>query len=368
MSIAMLCSNMHSLMGRQLVEASVFAASLWVSAVAVAEETEGTPALAQQPQSQAAAPSVLVSEPLPDETPPAPPTPAPELPAAAMPPPWLPLAPGTTFALPPSPSDTPLVAASVSTAGLGALLMLVGAITLTQASAGEYCGATGCTERVDQSIVNAGASLIGAGAGGLVAGGLGALVFTSAPVTGSKGRQSEPVMLTGLSLTAFGLTAFGVGWGQAATYDSDFDDLSTAWPWFLTSGLGLAAGVPMFLVGAQRDFGVAPRRPAETMTHSSLGMAISGSILVGLAGVANLVGTGFVLADVLGDGALGGYGAIVIGPMLGGGSALLSAVGTPLMVLGLRREPTAGTAEQPLAALPELRFGPTGMNVAWSLP
>ena len=351
----------------------MLAASLWVSAVAVADETEGDPALGQQPQSQAAPPNVLVSEPLPDETPPAPPppappSPAPELPAAAMPPPWLPLAPGTTFALAPSPSDTPLVVASVSTAGLGALLMLVGAITLTQSSAGEYCGATGCIERVDQSIVNAGASLIGAGAGGLVAGGLGALVFTSAPVAGSKGRQSEPVMLTGLSLTAFSLSAFGVGWGQAATYDSDFEDLSTAWPWFLTSGLGLAAGVPMFLVGAQRDFGAAPNMPLETMKHSSLGMAISGSILVGLAGVANLVGTGFVLADVLGDGALGGYGAIVIGPILGGGSALLSAVGTPLMVLGLRREPAAGTAAQPLAALPELRFGPTGMNVAWSLP
>ncbi len=344
-------------MNRCWLEASILAAISLVPAVTVTAE-EALPS--EQP-------SVQASAPLPDEIPPAPPTAGLGLVEAVAPPPWLPLAPSTSFVVPPSPSDLPLVMASVSSAGLGALLVLAGAITLTQSTVGEYCGATGCVERVDQSIVNAGASLLGAGAGSIVAGGLGALAHGAAPIRGSRGRQDEPVMLTGLGLTSFGLSAFGIGWAQAATYDSDFDDLSTAWPWFLTSGLGMAAGIPMFLVGAKRDLGPAVRTSSPVMTHSSIGMAVTGSILVGIAGVANLVGTGFVLADVLGDGALGGYGAIVIGPILGGGSALLSAVGTPLMVLGLRREATTGNADQ-AQTLPELQLGPTGMNLTWRLP
>jgi hypothetical protein len=278
------------------------------------------------------------------------------------------------IALQPLPESTSDISAFegalfVGVPAVGLLMVLTGSIVYSQAPGDELCGLSGCVTRRSRLLENAGTSLM---AGGL---GLTVSAFSLAAFAGGvpagRERRSKPVALLGYGLVAGSLASLGVGIAQGATYDSDFDDLSTAWPWWFASGLGAVAGIPLLAVGSSLEPLPEPQTGGVALEHHSIPMAVTGGVFVGLGGLAALAGSVIGVAD-LSTGAFGGYGAILLGPSLFGGSMVLAAVGVPLMVVGLRREAVgvarSGPTSAEAALVPQLSVGPLGASATWGLP
>jgi hypothetical protein len=273
---------------------------------------------------------------------------------------------------PPSPSEEISVVEGVlfgGVPGVGLLLTLVGAGVYAAAPGDEVCGLTGCATRRSRVLENAGLSLMAGGLGLTVSGFT--LLGLAAGVPEGRERRSLPLAALGYGLVASSLASLGVGIAQGATYDSDFEDLSTAWPWWLASGLGATVGIPLLALGSSLSPLPRPSATGVALEHHSIPMAVTGGVFVGLGGLAAIAGSAIGLADIT-TGVFGGFGAILIGPSLFGGSMVLAAVGVPLMVVGLRREAVDAARSAPTSAdaalVPRLSVGPLGASATWELP
>jgi hypothetical protein len=345
-----------------------------VIAVAVPLAAVAQPA---EPENARAPEPGAVDEATPSETPP-PPELTPEPPAVviAQPPVVGPVAPVFEARIAEGPPKVDVMLGyGLSTLALGAVLALSGGITIAARGAPpEYCGPTGCIERVDRHAENIGADLTGAGAGFALVGGASLIAWAADKPTGTERRRSVPLITAGFGMTAFSAAGLGLGIAQAATYAREEADFSTSWPLFVSSGLLAAAGIPLLAIGAtNRD----DRQRAEVAENERLladprvpkkrrstGMVIGGAILTGLGGLAALAGTGTLIADVAafdGPSLLTGLVAL---PTLGG-SVLLSSIGIPLLVVGNRKvvDESRGTS----AGLPAVTLGAGGLQASWRL-
>ncbi len=318
------------------------------------------------------------SDALPSETPP-PPVVPPEPPPAVLSPDKqmypLPQRPPRVDQDGPPPAIDLMLPFGASSAILGGALLLSGGITLAAAPGAEdYCTVSGCVARErSRAFENVGVDLLGAGAGFAFVGGIGLLAWADSRPQGGERRHSVPLMSTGFSMTAFGAAGLGLGLGQTLTYKRDELDFSTSLPLFFTSGLLLAAGIPLWTMGANnRD---APERAARAererriadplipKRRKSAGRVVAGSILTGLGGLGGLAGTIVLIAD----GAAGGpsfVSAIIAGPALGAG-ALFAGIGVPLILSGntivIEDEETADKL------VPEVSVGASGLGATWRL-
>jgi hypothetical protein len=269
----------------------------------------------------------------------------------------------------PAPSLDWLMPTASTSAGVGLVFILSGAVILGTAGGDEYCGIGGCVERPDKRDENLGASLLGAGVGFAATGGLGMVGTLDLP-RGTERRRSQPLMVTGFSLTSLAAAGLGVGIAQAATY-APGDQLSTTWPWIMASTITAGVGIPMLAVGstkrtqtereADRARDAAIRDPNVPKKLYSPGMVAGGSVLTGLGGTSVLGATGLFFADV----ALGGpsEGASAVAGVAMGVGTVLTAAGIPLIVAGATREIDAEAA--PPHYVPELRTSGTGISAAW---
>lgn len=302
--------------------------------------------------------------PLPPEPPPSPPvTERPSWPAA-----FRPLIPPAD-APPTTDLTLPFAASSLA---LGGVLLLSGGIAYAAAPGGEeYCTVTGCVTRpAGRELENIGADLMGAGGGFALVGGIGMLAWADSRPRGTERRHSVPMMTAGFSMTAFGAAGFGLGLGQTLTYAHE-PDTSTSWPLFFTSGVLLASGIPLWVIGAnnrdaeERALRAEQERvladPRVAKTRRSVPRVVGGAILTGLGGLGGLAGTGIFLFDM----AAGGpsfVSAIIAAPCLGAG-ALFAGIGVPLIVSGNEKVPEGSRVADPL--MPAITAGPAGLAASW---
>ncbi len=331
------------------------------------------PPLAQPAPADTPAPPELppASEgPLPSEVPPPPPPiePEPAVPVLIPQPPPPPTFTGDTSRARKLDLMLPMAASSLV---LGGALVLTGAIPLgVGGDDNEYCGFSGCVDRVDRVPDNIAASMIGAGSGFALVGGLGMLAWGVDAPTGTERRRSEPLMVTGYSMTALAGASVGLGIGQGITYDNRETNLETAWPWFLTGGLLSAGGIPLLAIGAdnrdaeeraqaqERDRLL--RDPAVKKDRKSRGLMAGGIVLTAIGGLGTVAGTGILIADTT-QGGPGVFTAVIGLPTWGVG-ALCSSIGIPLLISGAQKVPLAPEA------LPTVGLGPGGLQAAWRLP
>lgn len=254
---------------------------------------------------------------------------------------------------------------AITSLALGGAMMVGGAAAFGAVDGGEYCGITGCTTRPDGVPVNAGASLIGAGAGFVTVGGTSLLGWALNHPEGSERRRNELMMITGFSATTLGAAGLGLGFAQAATYDDRSADFTTSWPLFLSSGVLLAGGIPLFAVGAFNESDADRSRAAFLKAHPpmrgegehhSIPMAVTGGVLTGIAGLGALGTTALVIGAFTSEGYLI-LGTIVTEPV----ATVFSAVGVPLLVAGLHRDGIVPSS------VPSFGAGPAGLTATWSL-
>jgi len=359
--------------------ATVIAFALPSLAVAQPAEPERAvePEKADQPAKPATPEPGALDEALPSETPPPPELTAEPPPAAPVLIQQLPLvspaAPVFDARSDPAGLDV-MLPASLSSLGVGVVLALSGGITLAASGApAEYCGPTGCIDRVDRHAENIGADLIGAGAGFALVGGAGLIEWATARPRRSERRRSTPLLATGFTMTAFSAAGLGLGIAQTATYAGNEADFSTSWPLFLSSGLLAAGGIPLLAVGAtnwddreRAEVAENERRQADPTLpkkRRSTGMVVAGAILTGIGGLGALAGTGALIADS----ALGGGGILttIVALPCFGASVLFSSVGIPLVVVGNRR--VVDDSRVADEGLPAVHLGPSGLEASWRL-
>ncbi|NUP07533.1 MAG: hypothetical protein HOW73_15905 [Polyangiaceae bacterium] len=322
------------------------------------------------------APRIDQSQPLPEEVPPPPPL-APEAtsfaPVVTLPP--------TTFR-----DDVAtdgrrmdwLFPMSLGGLALGGVLALSGGITIGAGQNDELCTITGCVDRPSRRTDNIGADLIGAGAGFALVGATGLLGWAVGAPRGDEMRRNEPMMAAGFSITSLAAASLGVGIGQALTYDQSEPDFSTAWPYFLTSGLLTGIGIPLLAVGAKKQTPAdiaareakarAQKVPEEKAKRKSRRMIVAGAVLMGIGDLAGLAGLTTIAIDAASNGG-GGLSLVVGTPLLGGG-LVFNAIGIPLLVVGLKNRPSevAPVTDTTSSYAPEVTAGPTGIRAVWRLP
>lgn len=340
---------------------SALSISCWCAALILLSSSS---ALAQDPA------PVIEQAPLPDETPPPPPPPVVDAPpppvAPALPPTFSDDAPGAG----PERLDM-MLPMSAGSLILGASLLLGGGLTFASISTDEYCGITGCTNRPNPLEVNIGASLVGAGLGFAVVGGFGMLGWAVNRPTGTETRESEKLMSVGFGAVSLAGASLGLGIAQTLTYDDRSTNLTTAWPFFLTSGVLSAVGIPLLVVGADietdadreadRQHAIAMASPDAPKGMYSPGMVIGGSIMTGLGGLAGLAGTTMIILDAAAW--QSGFVTLIIGlPLLGGGG-LFSAIGIPLIAVGTKKD--VKKAEMAVDWVPTVDVGPAGLRASW---
>jgi hypothetical protein len=255
---------------------------------------------------------------------------------------------------------------ATTSAGIGAVLLVAGAVIFGGSDPQQYCGLSGCTERPDYLTINTGASLMGAGAGFLVTGALGLAGWSARSPEGTETRRSPPLMVTGFSAIALGTAGIGLGVAQAETY-SRFDDYSTAVPLLITSGLLTVAGIPMLAIGSRIDSASdraamqARDAAARSAGVRSMPRLIWGIVLCGIALEHGLAGAAITGIDV--SNGYGGVAAIVGAPLLAA-SGILASVGIPLVVTGAARNAPDGAP----AGVPTVRASGLGATAGWELP
>ena len=173
-------------------------------------------------------------------------------------------------------------------------------------------------------------------------------------------------MMTGFAATALGAASIGLGIGQATTYDNREADLSTAWPFLLSGGALVAAGVPMFAVGALNESD-ADRARAQIQVQRtpgqrhSIAMAATGGVFVGLAGLSALFAQTVVALDLANESFP--LASLVVAAPAEGVAVALSGIGVPLLVVGLHRDGV------PIpASVPTFTPGPGGVSATWRMP
>ncbi len=374
---------------------SALSAGMFVTLLATTSLAQPAPTAPPAPSAPPGAPEPEVPGPAPTpEAPPAPPPTSPPLapavpgdpaaptaPPSAGPAPLAPFSPPPLLFIPPRPvfEDEPapkvdwLGPVAGTTLGVGLAFVLGGAITLGTGGGGEYCGIGGCVDRPDRRSENLGASLVGAGIGLAVPGGLGLAGWAAAAPRGAERRKSPPLMVTGFALTSLAGAGLGVGFAQAATYAPD-GDLSTAWPWLMASSISAGIGVPMLAIGskvltpAQREEAHLralrlsdSRAPKRLYSGAMVGV---GSALTSIGGTGILAATGLFFADVA-EGGPDEVSASIALPALGVGT-FLTAVGVPLIVVGAHRDVAADAAAPPV--MPQVSTSGTGLRAEWRLP
>lgn len=267
----------------------------------------------------------------------------------------------------------PLLPAAATSAVLGGVLALAGALHLGANPPEEYCGATGCVDRPNPLDKNIAATLMGAGAGFGLVGAFGLLGWAvNRPDSAGEVRRSAPMMTVGFGMTSAAVASIGLGLAQTFTYDDRDVDLSTAWPYFVTATLLGAVGIPLLVVGAtisdpesRRKERIAEAARDRTKIRSK-GMVIAGGVLTAIATLAGVASGAFFVIDVIAGGP-SLVTAVIALPMFGG-SLLFGGIGIPLIVVG-NSPPKAKVAGQDATTLlPEVRLGAGTANLTWSLP
>lgn len=256
---------------------------------------------------------------------------------------------------------------------LGGLLTLGGAITFATSSPIRHCGVTDCVEQPNRLDANIGASLVGAGLGFTVVGGFGMIGWAANAPRGTERRANDVMMSVGLSTVSLAGASLGLGIGQALTWDDVDHRLNTAWPFFLSSGVLAAVGIPLLAVGADivtdadreadRQRELALRSDDAPKEMHSPGMVIAGGILTGIGGIAGISGTAIVLLDLTSNGEWQGLLSLVVGAPLLGGGGLFCSIGIPLIAVGAKREPQRAAND----FVPVVDIGPAGLTASWSL-
>lgn len=267
-----------------------------------------------------------------------------------------------------------LLPASATSAILGGVLLLAGALQLGANPPEEYCGATGCVDRPNPLDKNIGATLLGAGAGFGIVGAFGLLGWAvNRPDQVGEARRSAPMMTVGFGITSAAAASVGLGFAQAFTYDDRSVDLSTAWPFLVTASVLGSIGIPLLVVGAtietpesRREARISAAEVDRTKIRSK-GMVIAGGVLTAIATLAGVASGAFFILDLVVSGTPSVITAVIALPTLGG-SLLFGGVGIPLIVIG-NSPPKAKVAGQDVSALlPEVRLGAGTANLTWSLP
>lgn len=266
----------------------------------------------------------------------------------------------------------PLLPAAATSAILGGVLMLAGAIHLGANPPEEYCGVTGCVDRPNPLDTNIAATMIGAGAGFGLVGAFGLLGWgVNRPDSVGEARRNASMMTVGFGMTSAAVASLGLGFAQAFTYD-DSIDFSTAWPFFVTSTVLGSIGIPLLTVGAtvetpesRRKARIAAADQDRTKIRSK-GMVIAGGVLTALATLAGVASGALFILDVAITGEPSLVTALIALPTFGG-SLLFGGIGIPLIVVGNSPAKASVAGEDLTPFLPEVRVGAGTANLTWSL-